>query len=155
MDDFEVILVIIDRFSKYATFIFTTKLCYVKLTAHLFFKHVMKLWGVPSSIVSDMDDRYIGTFWAELFAFLGTNMNISSRYHPQTDSQTERFNCMLENYLDISLIPDKRIGSDCLMWLNFVLRDFCKNNKKNYDNKAHVTTFSKFAKVSNLNLMTF
>ncbi|KAA0061387.1 reverse transcriptase [Cucumis melo var. makuwa] len=60
--DFEAILVIIDRFSKYATFISTTKQCSVEMTAQLFFKHVVKLWGVPTSI-------------------------------------TERFNCMLEEYL--------------------------------------------------------
>ncbi|KAA0064072.1 reverse transcriptase [Cucumis melo var. makuwa] len=62
-------------------------------------KHVVKLWGVPTSIVSDRDGRFIGSFWTELFSFLGTSLNISSSYHPQTDGQTERFNCMLEEYL--------------------------------------------------------
>ncbi|KAA0066511.1 reverse transcriptase [Cucumis melo var. makuwa] len=97
--DFEAILVIIDRFSKYATFIPTTKQCSAEMTAQLFFKHVVKLWGVPKSIVSDRDGRFIGFFWTELFFFLGTSLNISSSYHPQTDGQTERFNCMLEEYL--------------------------------------------------------
>ncbi|TYK28654.1 reverse transcriptase [Cucumis melo var. makuwa] len=97
--DFEAILVIIDRFSKYATFIPTTKHCSAEMTAQLFFKHVVKLWGVPISIVSDRDGRFIGSFWTELFSFLGTSLNISSSYHPQTDGQTERFNCMLEEYL--------------------------------------------------------
>ncbi|TYK01597.1 reverse transcriptase [Cucumis melo var. makuwa] len=97
--DFEAILVIIDRFSKYATFIPTTKQCSAEMTAQLFFKHVVKLWGVPTSIVSDRDGRFIGSFWTELFSFLGTSLNISSSYHPQTDGQTERFNCMLEEYL--------------------------------------------------------
>ncbi|KAA0051359.1 reverse transcriptase [Cucumis melo var. makuwa] len=68
--DFEAILVIIDRFSKYATFIPATKQCSVETTAQLFFKHVVKLWGVPTSILPS-----------------------------QTDGQTERFNCMLEEYL--------------------------------------------------------
>ncbi|KAL0549524.1 hypothetical protein IC582_014009 [Cucumis melo] len=97
--DFEAILVIIDRFSKYTTFILTTKQCSVEMTAELFFKHVVKLWGVPTSIVSDRDGRFIGSFWTELFSFLGTSLNISSSYDPQTDGQTERFNCMLEEYL--------------------------------------------------------
>ncbi|KAA0060641.1 reverse transcriptase [Cucumis melo var. makuwa] len=48
--DFEAILVIIDRFSKYATFIPATKQCSAETTAQLFFKHVVKLWGVPTSI---------------------------------------------------------------------------------------------------------
>ncbi|TYK01362.1 reverse transcriptase [Cucumis melo var. makuwa] len=97
--DFEAILVIIDRFSKYATFIPTTKQCSVEMTAQLFFKHVVKLWGVPTSIVSDKDGRFISSFWTELFSFLGTSLNISSSYHPQTNGQTKRFNCMLEEYL--------------------------------------------------------
>ena len=97
--DYETILVIIDRFSKYATFVPTTKQCSAELTAQLFFKHIVKLWGVPTSIVSDRDGRFIGTFWTELFTFLGTSLNVSSSYHPQTDGQTERFNCMLEEYL--------------------------------------------------------
>ncbi|KAA0045084.1 reverse transcriptase [Cucumis melo var. makuwa] len=97
--DFEAILVIIDRFSKYATFIPTTKQCSAEMIAQLFFKHVVKLLGVSTSIVSDRDGRSIGSFWTELFSFLGTSLNISSSYHPQTDGQTERFNCMLEEYL--------------------------------------------------------
>ncbi|KAA0062439.1 reverse transcriptase [Cucumis melo var. makuwa] len=55
--DLKVILVIIDRFSKYATFIHTTKLCSIELTTQLFFKHVLKLWEVPTSIVSDCYGR--------------------------------------------------------------------------------------------------
>ena len=93
------ILVIINWFSKYATFIPTTKLCSVELIAHLFFKNVLKLWRVPSSIVSDRDGRFIGTLWTELFAFLGTRLNISLSCHPQTNGQTEGFNCMLKEYL--------------------------------------------------------
>ncbi|TYK25835.1 reverse transcriptase [Cucumis melo var. makuwa] len=97
--NFEAILVIIDRFSKYATFIPTTKQCSEEMTAQLFFKHVVNLWGVPISIVSDRDGRFIGSFWTKLFSFLRTSLNISSSYHPQTDGQTERFNYMLEEYL--------------------------------------------------------
>ncbi|KAA0057858.1 reverse transcriptase [Cucumis melo var. makuwa] len=64
-----------------------------------FITHLPKLWGVPTSIVSDRDGRFIGSFLTELFSFLGTSLNIFSSYHPQTDGQTERFNCMLEEYL--------------------------------------------------------
>ena len=96
--EYETILVIIDRFSKYVTFIPTTKLCSTKLMAQLFFKYIVKLWGVPTSIVSDRDDRFIGTFWTKIFTFLGTSLNVSSSYHRQTDGQTERFNCMLKEH---------------------------------------------------------
>ena len=79
--DYETILVIIDRFSKYVTFIPTTKLYTAELTTQLFFKYIVKLWGVPTSIASDRDGRFIDTFWTELFTFLGTSLNVSLSYH--------------------------------------------------------------------------
>ena len=93
------ILVIIDRFSKYATFVPVSKYCSAEETARLFFRNVVKYWGVPQNIVSDRDGRFTGSFWTELFNLLGSQLNISSSYHPQTDGQTERFNGMLEEYL--------------------------------------------------------
>ncbi|KAJ7961417.1 Retrotransposon protein, putative, Ty3-gypsy subclass [Quillaja saponaria] len=97
--DLSTILVVVDRFSKYATFIPAPKYCSAEDTAQLFFKYVVKYWGVPKNIVSDRDTRFTGTFWSELFNLLGSQLNISSSYHPQTDGQTERFNGMLEEYL--------------------------------------------------------
>ncbi|KAL0349399.1 UNVERIFIED_CONTAM: hypothetical protein Sangu_1167700 [Sesamum angustifolium] len=70
-----------------------------KETAHLFFKHVVKYWGLPKDIVSDRDSRFTGVFWTELFRLLGSTLSMSSSYHPQSDGQTERFNSMLEEYL--------------------------------------------------------
>ncbi|KAL0391032.1 UNVERIFIED_CONTAM: putative aspartic proteinase GIP1 [Sesamum calycinum] len=70
-----------------------------KGTAHLFFKHVVKYWGLPKDIVSDRDSRFTGVFWTELFRLLGSTLSMSSSYHPQSDGQTERFNSMLEEYL--------------------------------------------------------
>ena len=93
------ILVIVDRFSKYATFIAAPKYCSAEITASLFFKYVVKYWGIPRNIVSDRDSRFTGAFWAELFKILGSSLSYSSAYHPETDGQTERFNGMLEEYL--------------------------------------------------------
>ncbi|KAJ7963973.1 Retrotransposon protein, putative, Ty3-gypsy subclass [Quillaja saponaria] len=97
--DLSTILVVVDRFSKYATFIPAPKYCSAEDTTQLFFKYVVKYWGVPKNIVSDQDSRFTGTFWFKLFNLLGSQLNISSSYHPQTDGQTERFNGMLEEYL--------------------------------------------------------
>ena len=72
LGEYDAILVIVDRLSEYSTFIPTPKLCLAELTAQLFFKHIVKLRGIPLSIVSDRDSRFIRTFWTELFAFLGT-----------------------------------------------------------------------------------
>ena len=76
------ILVVIDRFSKYATFIPAQKYCTAEDTARLIFKNVVKYWGVPQSIISDRDPRFTRSFWRELFKILGSQLNISSSYHP-------------------------------------------------------------------------
>ncbi|KAI3451450.1 hypothetical protein Pfo_008115 [Paulownia fortunei] len=97
--DLGTIIVVIDRFSKYATFIAAPENITAEGTAHLFFKHIVKYWGLPRDIVSDRDSRFTGVFWTELFGLLGSKLNLSSSHHPQSDGQTERFNSMLEEYL--------------------------------------------------------
>lgn len=49
----------------------------------------MKLHGILSSIVYDMDPRYTSRFWESLQEALGTRLRLSSSYHPQTDGWTE------------------------------------------------------------------
>ncbi|KAL0456485.1 UNVERIFIED_CONTAM: Transposon Tf2-11 polyprotein [Sesamum latifolium] len=93
------IIVVVDRLSKYATFIAAPKNVTAEGTAHLFFKHIVKYWGLPKDIISDRDSRFTGVFWTELFKILGSKLSLSSSYHPQSDDQTERFNSMLEEYL--------------------------------------------------------
>ncbi|KAK8702737.1 hypothetical protein V6N13_021078 [Hibiscus sabdariffa] len=70
--DLGTIIVVVDRFSKYATFIPAPKYCSAKETSLLVFKHVVKYWGVPQNIVSDRDGRFTGNFWRELFRLLGS-----------------------------------------------------------------------------------
>jgi hypothetical protein len=98
-DGFSSILVVVDRFSKYATFIPATKESPAEKTAELFVKHIVKYWGVPRTIVSDRDARFTGKFWREVFRLLGSDLLFSTSFHPQTDGQTERVNALLEQYL--------------------------------------------------------
>ncbi|KAH9727410.1 Endonuclease [Citrus sinensis] len=93
------IMVIVNCYSKYATFIATPADCKVNEAARLFFKHIVKLWGVPKSIVSDRDPQFTGCFWTELFKMLGTDLKFSTSFHLQKDGQTERINGLLEMYL--------------------------------------------------------
>ncbi|KAH9726762.1 Endonuclease [Citrus sinensis] len=93
------IMVVVDRYSKYAAFIAAPIDCKADEAARLFVKHIGKLWGVPKSIVSDRDPRFIGRFWTELFKMLGTDLKFSTSFHPQTNGQTERINGLLKMYL--------------------------------------------------------
>ena len=93
------IMVVVDRYSKCATFITAPADCKADKAARLFIKHIVKLWGVPRSIVSDRDPRFTKCFWTELFKMLGTDLKFSKSFHPQMDRQTERINGLLEMYL--------------------------------------------------------
>ncbi|KAK3009869.1 hypothetical protein RJ639_011883 [Escallonia herrerae] len=73
--------------------------CTAEEAARLFFKNVVKYWGLPKVIVSDRDPRFTGKFWTELFKLLGSELHFSTSFHPQTDGQTEWVNALLECYL--------------------------------------------------------
>jgi hypothetical protein len=61
--------------------------------------HVVKLHGLPASIISDRDTIFVGHFWRELFKLYKVNLQLGTAYHPQTDGQSERVNQCLEMYL--------------------------------------------------------
>lgn len=89
------IMVVVDRFSKYGTFIPVPRDCTAEEAGRLFFKHMAKYWGLPRSIISDRDPRFTGKFWRELFKLMGSELHFSTSFHPQTDGQTERVNHLL------------------------------------------------------------
>jgi hypothetical protein len=67
--------------------------------ATLFVREVVRLHGVPESILSDRDPRFTAHFWRAFWSQLGTTLTMSAAYHPQTDGQTERANRTLEEML--------------------------------------------------------
>ncbi|MCO5591387.1 hypothetical protein L7F22_045370 [Adiantum nelumboides] len=93
---------IVDRFSKQAHFIPVKKTIKAHLAhqmATLFISQIFKYHGLPSSIVSDRDPRMTSNFWKGLFENLGTRLNFSSAYHPQTDGQSEIANLTILDLL--------------------------------------------------------
>ncbi len=93
------IMVIVDRYSKYGHFVALTHPYTVREVAKAFFNTVYKLHGLPEKIISDRDKVFTSGVWKELFKMLGTKLQMSSAYHPQSDGQTERLNRCLETFL--------------------------------------------------------
>ena len=93
------IWVIVDRLTKVAHYLpVRTNYGGGKL-AQLYVDNIVKLHGVPSRIVSDRGTQFTSKFWKSLHKAMGTKLDFSSAYHPQTDGQTERVNQIMEDML--------------------------------------------------------
>ncbi|XP_066162141.1 uncharacterized protein, partial [Oryza sativa Japonica Group] len=93
------IWVVVDRLTKVAHFIPVHTTYTGKRLAELYLARIMCLHGVPKKIVSDRGSQFTSKFWQKLQEELGTRLNFSTAYHPQTDGQTERVNQILEDML--------------------------------------------------------
>ena len=81
---------IVDKLTKSAHFL-PIRIDYsMDRIAELYVKEIVRLHGVPLSIMSDRDPRFTSRFWKELQSALGTKLNFSTTFHPQTDGQSER-----------------------------------------------------------------
>lgn len=79
------ILVVVDKFSKYAHVISLTHPFTALAMAKLFLDNIYKLHGLPSAIISDRDKIFTSTLWKELFKLANTELQMSTAYHPQMD----------------------------------------------------------------------
>jgi transposase InsO family protein len=67
--------------------------------AQAFFREIVRLHGIPQSIVSDRDPVFTSTFWKELMRLFGINLQMTTAFHPQSDGQAEAANKVITMYL--------------------------------------------------------
>lgn len=93
------ILTVVDRFSKYCHFIPLVHPYSAESVAQAFFTEIVRLHGVPQSMVSDRDLVFTSLFWKELMRLIGAKLHMTSAFHPQFDGQTDATNKVIIMFL--------------------------------------------------------
>lgn len=113
------ILVAVDHFSKGIHLGILPTAHMAHMPASLFVNIVVKLHGIPRSLVSDRDPLFISRFWQELFHASGTLLHMSSSYHPQSDGQTEVLNRVTKQYLRAFVHHRPSLWGKLLPWVGW------------------------------------
>jgi hypothetical protein len=99
VDGCNAIWVIVDRLTKMAHFVPCSDTMKPRQLADGFILHIVRTHGLPNSIISDWGSLFTSKFWTHIMGALGTTRNLSTAFHPEIDSQTERVNAIMEQYL--------------------------------------------------------
>jgi hypothetical protein len=84
--------VVLDRFNKMCILMPCRKKISVEKTVNIFFQYVWVHFGLPTSIISNQDTRFLGDFWTSMWRMMDTKLKRSIDFHPQIDGQTEVVN---------------------------------------------------------------
>ena len=95
----DAVWVVVDRLTKSAHFIPVKTTDSVEKLCNTYINQIVRLHGVPISIISDRDPRFISRYWSGLQKALGTQLSLSTAFHPETDGQSERTIQVLEDML--------------------------------------------------------
>ena len=105
------LFVVVDRISKMCILMPCKKI----ITTELYFQNVWVHFGLPTSIVSDRDSRFIGNFWSNIWRMMNTKLKKSTAFHPQIDGKTEVVNITVVH----------------------LLRGYCSKHPKLWDEQLH------------------
>ena len=120
---FDSIWVIVDRLTKSAHFLPVQSSFSAERLARIYIREVVRLHGVPVSIISDRGSQFTSSFWRTFQDELGTRVDLSTAFHPQTDGQSERTIQVLEDMLRACVLE---FGGQ---WDQFLpLTEFAYNN---------------------------
>ena len=98
---YDAILVLVDKLTKHATYIGTSKTLDAKGLADLIWREFVCHHGMMRELISDRGSLFTSRFWSTLCWHLGAKRKLSTAFHPQTDDQTERQNQVLKHYLRV------------------------------------------------------
>ncbi|GJS49493.1 putative reverse transcriptase domain-containing protein [Tanacetum coccineum] len=98
-NEHDTIRVIVNRLTKSAHFIPTRETYSMETLTRLYIKEIVSRHGIPISIISDRDSHFTSRFWQSLQSALGTQLDMSTAYHPETDEQSERTIQTIEDML--------------------------------------------------------
>ena len=115
----DAIWVIVDRLTKSAHFLPINERYTIERLVNLYLKEIVVRHGVPVSIVSDRDARFTSRFWKSFQECLGTRLNLSTAYHPQTDGQSERTIQTIEDMLRACVLDFRGNWDDHLPLVEF------------------------------------
>ncbi|GKB07229.1 putative reverse transcriptase domain-containing protein [Tanacetum coccineum] len=141
VNGYDTIWVIIDRLTKSAHFLPMRENYPMEKLMKLYMKEVVTRHGVPVSIISDREGRFTSLFWQALHKALGTRLDMSTTYHPETDGQSERTIQTLEDMLRACVLD---FGKNWDRHLPLV--DFLYNNS--YHTSIKAAPFEVMLKVS-------
>jgi transposase InsO family protein len=128
----DVILVVVDRLTKYAHFLPLIHPFSASQVSKLFMDNIHRLHGLPRAIVSDIDIIFTSAFWQEVFSALQVELHFSTSYHPESDGQTERVNQCLEQYLRSMAFKEPQKWADLIpaaeWWYNIAYHTSLKKS---------------------------
>ena len=108
LNNFNYLLVVIDWLMSQVHLVPTTMTVAARGVVWLILKEVVRLHGIPQSIVSDRDTKFTSKFWKELHRLMGSKLLMSTMFHPQTDGVTERANRSITQILWTVVTNDQK-----------------------------------------------